>query len=373
MDDSDLITACQQIYAETNDTYNRYRQQLGANDFGFKILYGPPRLNAPVLFIGDQPGGNVADEKPNERYGWPSRCEYATESWTLARNMRNMFGSTLLMDCVGINANFFRAPNSKSWSAVPKSIRDILEKFCSVKLATIISLMAPQQIITIGSSTLKKFGPSEPILYGTKNRVLMRSGKIGQWAATSTLHLSGAQLARGDRLAIANAILALAERGSISMAGNESTLTPREPIPLDELNQFGVRNMDKQEGAPMKNAPIASAQEGVGAMRAVQTGGVGPEDTMRIILQLQPLGLDENVYKVHLHHRNHSMADMRAYASKYPDRQYKTGSPNLLLHQKLEWILRVCREKKVPPGSADEIRRLDKETTKKGWSPDAAS
>jgi hypothetical protein len=68
-----------EIYAETGQTYSRYRQQLGPHDYGFKILYGPPHQNPPVLFVGDQPGGSVADEKENERFGWPNVCEYAIE------------------------------------------------------------------------------------------------------------------------------------------------------------------------------------------------------------------------------------------------------------------------------------------------------
>ena len=39
MDKSDLIAACKQIYSETNDTYSRYRQQLGGSDFGFKKIH----------------------------------------------------------------------------------------------------------------------------------------------------------------------------------------------------------------------------------------------------------------------------------------------------------------------------------------------
>ena len=65
------------------------------------VRHAPGDQADDFLLPRRQPGGNVADEKPNERYGWPSRCEYATESWTLARNMQNMFGSTFLMDCVG--------------------------------------------------------------------------------------------------------------------------------------------------------------------------------------------------------------------------------------------------------------------------------
>lgn len=284
MNNSDLIAACKQIYAETNGIYLRYRQQLGVRDLGFKILYGPPCVNPHLLFIGDQPAGKIADEKPNERYSWPSRCEYATETWTLARNMQSMFGAAFLADCVGVNANFFRAPDSESWNAVPPNVRDILEKFCAEKLATMISLMAPKQIVTIGFSVLNKFGPSDPILFGAKQRVLMRRGKFGRWPAVSALHLSGAQIGREDRVAIANTILQLTQHGLIPAAGHESTETPRKPVPPNALSQFVDSDREKQKGSLVGNAPITSTRGGVGVLRAVEAGSIGPEDTKRIII-----------------------------------------------------------------------------------------
>jgi len=51
----EIMAARRQIYAKTNRIYVRYKGQLGSNDLGFKILCGPPRLNAPALFIGYQP------------------------------------------------------------------------------------------------------------------------------------------------------------------------------------------------------------------------------------------------------------------------------------------------------------------------------
>ena len=334
MDDLDLIAACKQIYAQTNDTYNRYRQQLGASDFGFKILYGPPRLNAPVLFIGDQPGGKVADEKPNERSGWPSRCEYATETWTLARNMQNMFGSTFLMDCVGLNANFFRAPNSESWGVVPKSIRDILEKFCSVKLVAMISAMAPKQIITIGFSTLNKFGPSDPILYGTKNRVLMRRGNIGQWPAASTLHLSGAQLARDDRLAIANAILELTKQGSISMVASKSIVARHESAPPNAPNRLANRNIDT------RSAP------------SERFGMVDPKVTLELLDELVKLGLTNEAFR-RLHHSHDTIHGFRQWCVKTTN--FVADGNNARVHERLKYVWKEYCERGLPHGGFIEL------------------
>lgn len=203
MDDAETGSACRRVYTETNEIYARLKPQLGTNNLGFKILYGPPYRQAPILFIGDQPGGSVADEKENERFGWPTICEYATEAWLLARNMRLMFGLDFLTSCVGINANFFRAPNAVSWQRAPEATRETLERFSRAKLLEIIHVVNPGQIVVIGLSTLDKFGETSPILFSGNGRVLVKAGQIGERTAVATLHLSGAQIAAEDRQAIA--------------------------------------------------------------------------------------------------------------------------------------------------------------------------
>ena len=92
---------------------------------GFQIVYGPPFVEAPVFFIGYQPGPGLKSPEEERRYGsedgWvsglggPSRCEYATENWALAKNMRLMFPQELLERCVGLNAIFVRSPRSQHY------------------------------------------------------------------------------------------------------------------------------------------------------------------------------------------------------------------------------------------------------------------
>ncbi len=62
-----------------------------------------------------------------------------TEPWTLAKNMRAMFGTKFLKECVATNANFFRSPHSDTWDALPYRIRRHLEEFCQAKLLNIIA------------------------------------------------------------------------------------------------------------------------------------------------------------------------------------------------------------------------------------------
>lgn len=100
----------------------------------------------------------------------------------------------------------------------------------------------------------------------------------------SALHLSGAQIGREDRVAIANTILQLTQHGLIPAAGHESTETPRKPVPPNALSQFVDSDREKQKGSLVGNAPITSTRGGVGVLRAVEAGSIGPEDTKRIII-----------------------------------------------------------------------------------------
>ena len=67
---------------------------MGAANLGFKILYGPPVVEPPILFIGYQPGGEKESMIESEHQGWPEACEYVE----------------VLEACVGVNAIFLRAP-----------------------------------------------------------------------------------------------------------------------------------------------------------------------------------------------------------------------------------------------------------------------
>lgn len=112
----------------------------------------------------------------------------------------------------------------------------------------------------------------------------------------------------------------------------------------------------------MWDAPMTPERTRTEAIRGMQAGRVGSEHTKRILRELVCLGMDDDTYKTYLHHKHHSIAAMLAYDV----REYRIGSPNLMLHQKLEWIQRVCRKKNMQPGSTDELRELAIETTRKG-------
>jgi hypothetical protein len=125
----------------------------------------------------------------------------------------------------------------------------------------------------------------------------------------------------------------------------------------------------EQGGGPTTGAPIESAQKKVEVTNGLEDGCVGSEQTKYVLKELVRLGLDNETYRTILHHKRHSIAKMLAYH----DRIYKNGSPNLLLHQKLDWMWRMCLEHNIQPGSTGALRNLAIETAKIDWSPNAAS
>ena len=205
-----LDETCRTIYAETKSHYTAIAQTC--RDLGFKILYGPPFLKPPILFIGYQPGGGAEDCAreliDGAHDGWPTVCEYATESWKLAYWMRKMFGAELLTRCVGLNAIFVRAPKVEIYrKTVASSVREEIEKFCLPRVEQLIGVMQPQRIVSIGFETLELFGGGDPDLQNDKGRTLTKIGKIAARDAFATLHLSGAQISTIDRGRISNRIL----------------------------------------------------------------------------------------------------------------------------------------------------------------------
>jgi hypothetical protein len=203
-------TKCREIYVEAQTFFaNIHRQR----DYGFKILNPPPVYKPPFLFVGYQPGSGAADFKYETCLGthlhWPLKCEYATATWTLAQNMRRMFGPEVLARCMGVNAIFLRSPNIADYNRnVDRQTRAQVTYFCKTHVLQIIDVVDPDKIVVIEFSTLKLFGPTEPDLINAKGRILTRTGKIGNRKAVAMLHLSGAYISNADRDFIRDRILA---------------------------------------------------------------------------------------------------------------------------------------------------------------------
>ncbi len=203
MTDKSAEDLCLNVYAETLAFYKEIQPLMGHRGFGFKILYGPPLFKPPILFLGYQPGGSSEDDKREQAGGaherWPAALEYATQDWTLARNMQKMFGPDRLARCVGLNALFFRAPDLKEWEKLPRELRIRIESFCKGHATGVIRALQPDRVVAIGFKTLELFGPTKPDISNEKGRVLTKSGTVAGYPSLGTLHLSGAQISNVDR------------------------------------------------------------------------------------------------------------------------------------------------------------------------------
>ena len=83
---------------------------------------------------------------------------------------------------------------------------------------------------------------------------------------------------------------------------------------------------------------------------------IGANDTKVILDELKTLGLDDGTYRNFIHHAGHPMSAMMNYDAA----TYRPGSRNILLHRKLEWMLRTYKEWKLPPGRTDVFEALAK-------------
>ena len=200
---SDVERLCNSIYDETAAEYEKMKSQMGDSALGFKILYGPPIVNAPVLFLGYQPGGRLEDalsgEAIGERRTWPNRCEYAYETWRLAKQIRKIWSPVFLEHCVAINANFFRSPSSEEWRQYRGN--RVASAFCLKRAEAITEAVSPQHIVVVGFTTFDHLATGKVVLSGGKDRALIKRGTLWGRPAHGIIHLS-AQISNSDMSAM---------------------------------------------------------------------------------------------------------------------------------------------------------------------------
>src|SRR5215831_6529859 len=163
---------------------------------GFEILMGPPYKNAPLLFIGYQPGdwleGPQAARVKGYESSWVTRtCQYAHEEWLLARRMRKMFGCYpgLLERSVGLNAVFVRARSVDEYKKqVAVGTRRLIEEFCLAKVREIVELIEPLKIVVIGFSTMEVFREPVETIHAIGQRRILGRGRVFGRTAFVTPH-----------------------------------------------------------------------------------------------------------------------------------------------------------------------------------------
>lgn len=355
----------------------KYRSQ-------FKIFYGPI-WRPPIVVLGINPGGDpaaIAPDGVHYRDGRNSRaassdgyCENGendlvdctwSENTGLLKLLMPILGSpnVIRRNVVKTNLAFVRLKNTKDRRTIDRS-KDQSAPF----LDRILERVLPELILLTGvklydfgnrhcsevnelSNREKEQSVNQPVICPA--RVRLRSGHT--CIAVEVAHASQFSWIYG-KYCVAPKINALLNDRSMS-----ETRTGETSQVMSRSN-----SMANEEVGPSRDAPIASELSGAASIEGVQVDRVGPEQTKPILEELKRLGLDDKDYKEFLHHKQHSMNRMLKYqAATY------TGMENKVLHRKLAWMLRACQAMNIQPGSTDELRKLAIETSKAGWTPDAA-
>ena len=184
-------TLCRRIYDETRCFYDEKVSALRAADadHGFRILYGPPTVNAPILFLAYQPGGDRSHHRPEEHKCWPQECDYATQPWLLARRMQQIWSLPALERSTGLNVVFFRSPRMHIWNDVPRPLRKDLEQFSYPRAEQIVRELKPNILVVIGLSTFPGTNKWSIKLQNEKGRVLIRRDELWGIPAYAVIHL----------------------------------------------------------------------------------------------------------------------------------------------------------------------------------------
>ncbi len=189
---------CCEAYRKTRDYYANLSQRMVRSDYGFKILYGPPKIKPDVLFLGLNPGGNENDaqqgKSAGERDCWTKANEYISKDYRLATHIQKIWHRDQLENSVALNRLFFRSPNINAWktNSLEQSIRCDAEKFCLDECQKIVKAMEPKSLIIIGLSTLsqKEFIKTN-IAVGSPSRRVVQNGTLWGIPTSAVIHLSG--------------------------------------------------------------------------------------------------------------------------------------------------------------------------------------
>jgi hypothetical protein len=351
---------------------DEYRVVTGLHDRSqFKIFYGPV-WRAPIMLLGINPGGDpktIAPDGVHYLDGRSSRaascigyCENGEndlvdctwhENTGLLKLLLPLLGSTeaIRRSVVKSNLAFVRLKNTKDRQSIERS-KDQSVPF----LRRILDRVRPDLILLTG----------------------VKLGELANRYCADVVELSDREEVRSvNQTVIYPARISLLSGHSciaveVAHASQFSWLYDRHNVPSkirDLLNDRSwLRSPSNNGGTSAQRYERVQHRDRVSAVRQSRpkaigqaiTSGIGSEDTKPILRELVVLGLTDNIYKTYLHHKKHSIAKMLSYHAP----EYRPGSPNLILHQKLEWMLRICRERSVPPNSTAEIRKLAIETNK---------
>jgi hypothetical protein len=157
---------CRDVYKKVDALYKSMAEKIkiDGKPLGFRVLYGPPKVDAEFVFIGYQPGGGHDSWNEEQHREWPADPDYALDQKQLAcRGYKNtklvdamqyVWDASVLRRCTGLNTIFFRYPSKKRWERDidPETRRDIAHK-CKDYVQQIILALGPRRLVIMGLET----------------------------------------------------------------------------------------------------------------------------------------------------------------------------------------------------------------------------
>lgn len=132
-------------------------QQHAQLTSGYSVFYSPVTMNPDLMIFGLQPGGGPESFSRDLAKTLPSKHNYISEDYPLAKKMKQLFERIdmqhILEHSVKTNLNFFRARSIAEWREFDRSLRLSVANFCDQKVSEMISSLKPKRILCEGIST----------------------------------------------------------------------------------------------------------------------------------------------------------------------------------------------------------------------------
>jgi hypothetical protein len=203
---ADLEEYCRDLYVCADQKWDQIRHEFVTGHLAFGILYGPPRLNPPLLIVRTNPGYDEDDDSQT----WPSENLFSIypppqrdkRRWRLAQELIKYFEhigqETVLKESVPTNLLFFKSRGMEKnikdrlgWKNNPLAARQSLEKWCYDEVRKLTVKINPSRILVVGITPYKRLAEdTRPESRGAK-RALYRRGTVFNKPATGPIHLTG--------------------------------------------------------------------------------------------------------------------------------------------------------------------------------------
>ncbi len=166
---ADKLAKLEKIYSDTRDVFETHashyltKPEALGGDVGFCILYTPPKFNAEIAIVGQNPStfdgrkGLSAEDKLMMSGHIPDVNSYLEHEHPFAEKLREIFkyesgAPNILDDCIGMNIWFFQGTDvSKEEATQSKEetaqLNDI-KTFCQRQTLKVLALLRPRVIFT---------------------------------------------------------------------------------------------------------------------------------------------------------------------------------------------------------------------------------